>query len=64
MRIKELLRIPDTRYSSTEIFKWLWRASRTNRLQAAINACIGMVSVAISLAQVWPPCPPTGHSFQ
>ena len=52
-KIKELLRIPKTHYSACQIFRWLWRASRTNRLQATINACIGMVSVAVSLAQVW-----------
>jgi len=33
--------------------KWLWRAWRGNRLQAALNASIGLLSVVVSLGQVW-----------
>ena len=40
-------------YSALEILKWLWRAWRGNRLQAALNAGIGLLSVGVSLAQVW-----------
>ena len=32
---------------------WLWRALRGNRLQAALNAAVGLASVAVSLAAVW-----------
>ena len=53
MKIKEILRIPKTHYSSSQIFRWLWRASKTNRTQAIINASIGLLSVVVSLAQVW-----------
>lgn len=53
MKIKEILRIPKTHYNSSQIFRWLWRASKTNRTQAIINASIGLLSVVVSLAQVW-----------
>ena len=53
MKIKEILRIPKTHYSSSQILRWLWRASKTNRTQAIINASIGLLSVVVSLAQVW-----------
>ena len=53
MKIKEILRIPKTHYSSSQIFRWLWRASKTNRTQAIINASIGLLSVVVRLAQVW-----------
>lgn len=40
-------------YSTRAILAWLWRAWQGNRLQATINASIGMASVGVSLAQVW-----------
>lgn len=33
--------------------KWLWKAWQGNRLQATLNALIGLTGAAISLAQVW-----------
>jgi ATP-binding cassette subfamily B protein len=33
--------------------KWLWQAWRGNRLQAVLNALIGLCSVGVSLGQVW-----------
>ena len=53
MKIKELLRIPDSKYSARMIMKWLWRGWRGNQLQAVLNATIGLVGVGVSLAQVW-----------
>lgn len=41
------------KYSTGAIFKWLWRAWRGNRLQAVLNAAVGLLSVFVSLAQVW-----------
>ncbi|MBP3212078.1 MAG: ABC transporter ATP-binding protein [Prevotella sp.] len=41
------------KYSARSILKWLWRAWRGNRLQATLNAGIGLLSVVVSLAQVW-----------
>ena len=36
-----------------QILRWLWSAWRGNRLQAVLNALIGVLMVAVSLAQVW-----------
>lgn len=33
--------------------RWLWQAWRGNRLQAVINASLGLLGVGVSLAQVW-----------
>ena len=33
--------------------KWLWNAWKGNRLQAFINASLGLIDVAIQMAQVW-----------
>lgn len=35
------------------LLRWLWDAWRGNRLQATLNALIGLGSVGVSLAQVW-----------
>ena len=53
MRLKSLLRIPDNKYSAKTILQWLWLAWNGNRLQAMINASIGVLQVIVSLAQVW-----------
>ena len=53
MQIKSLLRIPDNKYSTKTILRWLWLAWNGNRLQAMLNASIGVMQVVVSLAQVW-----------
>ena len=53
MHIKSLLRIPDNKYSTKTILRWLWLAWNGNRLQAMLNASIGVMQVVVSLAQVW-----------
>ena len=53
MRIKELLKIEDNRYPARDIMRWLWQAWRGNRLQAVLNASLGLLGVGVSLAQVW-----------
>ena len=53
MNLKEYLQLPDNRFSAGQIGRWLWRALRGNRLQAALNAGIGLMGVALSLASVW-----------
>lgn len=53
MNIKKLLKIQDTKYGASAIFQWLWNAWRGNRLQATLNALIGLLFVVVSLAQVW-----------
>jgi ABC-type multidrug transport system fused ATPase/permease subunit len=40
-------------YTATQIVGWLWAAWRGNRLQASLNAVIGLASVGVSLSQVW-----------
>ena len=50
---KDLLKVPQTKYSTGEIFRWLWHAWKGNRLQAVLNAVIGLASVGVSLSSVW-----------
>ena len=52
-KIKKLFQIPETHYTSKQIFRWLWNAWRGNRKQAVLNAVIGILSVGVSLATVW-----------
>ena len=51
--MKNLLKVPHNKYSTAEIFRWLWRAWRGNRLQAVLNATVGLLDVVVSLASVW-----------
>lgn len=53
MRLKELFRIPQSKYPAGRIVRWLWLAWRGNRVQAVINAALGLLGVAVSLASVW-----------
>ena len=41
------------KYTAKQILRWLWQAWRGNRLQAALNALLGVADVVLSLAQVW-----------
>ncbi len=50
---KQLFSLPKSKYPAGMILRWLWRAWRGNRLQATLNASIGLVSVGVSLAEVW-----------
>lgn len=53
MNIKNFLKLPASKYSIRTIVSWLWGAWRGNRLQAILNASIGLLDVVVSLAQVW-----------
>lgn len=53
MNFKNFLKLPASKYSIRTIVNWLWGAWRGNRLQAILNASIGLLDVAVSLAQVW-----------
>ena len=53
MRLKEFLQLPENHFTAGQIARWLWRALRGNRLQAVLNAGIGLMGVALSLASVW-----------
>ena len=33
--------------------RWLWQVSKGNRMQALLNALIGLAGVAVSLLSVW-----------
>lgn len=52
-RLKNIIVRSTSSYSIRQIVRWLWTALRGNRLQATINATIGLVEVALSLLQVW-----------
>ncbi len=45
--------IPESRYSVVQIFRWLWKVWQGNRLQATLNATIGLLGVGLSLLMVW-----------
>lgn len=40
-------------FSTLSILRWLWGAWRGNRLQAMLNAFIGLLNVGVSLGSVW-----------
>lgn len=50
---KEYLHVPKSKYKTGRIARWLWAAWRGNRLQAVLNATIGLVGVVLSLSTVW-----------
>lgn len=50
--INKALKGRNSKYTVVDILRWLWRAWRGNRLQACLNAIIGLLSVVVSLAQV------------
>ena len=53
MNHKTLLKIPKFKYDARTLMKWLWNAWRGNQLQAVLNASIGLLSVGVTLGQVW-----------
>lgn len=50
--IKKAFRLQESKYKLGEILRWLWHVWRGNRLQACLNALIGLLAVGVSLAQV------------
>ncbi|MBQ9645813.1 MAG: ABC transporter ATP-binding protein [Prevotella sp.] len=53
MKLRDFFHIPESKYKAGQISRWLWGAWRGNRLQAVLNATIGLVGVVLSLATVW-----------
>ena len=51
--MKGLFKVPKFKYNVKTLLIWLWRAWRGNQLQAVLNASVGLLSVGVSLAQVW-----------
>ena len=52
-KLKRLFEIPDNHFTAKEIFQWLWRVLQGNRLQAVLNATIGLLGVGLGLSSVW-----------
>ena len=50
--LRKLFHTPTMRYSISEILRWLGRIWKYNKLQATLNAVIGILGVAVSLTQV------------
>ncbi|MBO1364088.1 ABC transporter ATP-binding protein [Prevotella sp. A2931] len=53
MNISQYLSVPQSKYGSKIILRWLWQIMRGHRLQVFLNALIGLLMVGTSLAQVW-----------
>ena len=49
----KIFKVPKFKYNVKTLLMWLWRAWKGNQLQAVLNASIGLLSVGVSLAQVW-----------
>ena len=52
-KLKRLFEIPDNHFTAKEIFQWLWKVLQGNRLQAVLNATIGLLGVGLGLSSVW-----------
>ena len=52
-KLKNILRLSNSRYSASVIFRWLWKVSRGNRCQAILNSAVGILEVVVSLGSVW-----------
>ena len=48
-----IFKVPKFKYNVKTLLIWLWRAWKGNQLQAVLNASVGLLSVGVSLAQVW-----------
>lgn len=53
MKLKEIFQREESRYTIPQMLRWLWQAWRGNRLQATLNATVGLLGVSCSLASVW-----------
>lgn len=52
-KLKDFFNFHTSRYSTSQLLKWLWKAWHGNRLQTSLNALTGLAGVAVSLASVW-----------
>ena len=53
LRWMKIFKVPKFKYDAKTLLIWLWQAWRGNQLQAVLNASVGLLSVGVSLAQVW-----------
>ena len=51
-RIKDYLTPEESKYTVSEIVKWLWAAWKGNRFQAILNMSLGLMGVVVSLSAV------------
>lgn len=51
--LREMMNMPSGDYSTTSIVRWLWASWRGNRLQAMLNALLGLTGTVIALTSVW-----------
>jgi ATP-binding cassette subfamily B protein len=51
--LKHLIHIQGNKYTTGIIMRWLWGAWKGNRLQAILNAVVGLLGVVVSLCSVW-----------
>lgn len=52
-KLRQLLSLSESKYSTAQMMHWLWIIWRGNRLQALLNILIDVASVGLSLLQVW-----------
>lgn len=52
-KIRKLFSMPEGKYTTTQMMKWMWIIWRGNRLQALLNILIDLCSVGLSLLTVW-----------
>lgn len=52
MKLTRLFRPDSPKYRTRDILKWLWRTWKGHRLQAFLNAVLGLFGVGLSLANV------------
>ena len=48
MKLKEIFQKEESRYTIPQMLRWLWQAWRGNRLQATLNATVGLLGVGCS----------------
>ena len=53
VKLREFFHTQESKYSARQIIRWLWQVWKGNRLQATLNATIGLLGVGFSLAMVW-----------
>lgn len=52
-RLIDRLHNPESKYTVSEILRWLWIVLRGNRRQVVFNATLGLAGVGCSLLMVW-----------
>jgi len=50
--LKKLLK-EESKFTLSQLTRWLWQVLRGNRLQTVLNAVIGLLGVVVSLLMVW-----------